>query len=181
MTTTNYQSMFLDKIESMVLSLGGTVPAMAQTTNFEERSMQLLDALGSNLGNSSGSSYIRLDPRVEEWDRVDVSDIGQNYTLASIPQSGRCLVHLIGSPGRNGGTTLRISFAGPDEVKPLMESVQTVYYEYYLSSLTSYSVGVQPHHLLVPALDGQIWAKRTGVYSDVNAKTKLWALGYWPL
>lgn len=49
MVTTNYQADFLKKIEVMILSVGGTVPAMSNATNFEERSLELLDSLNTSL------------------------------------------------------------------------------------------------------------------------------------
>jgi hypothetical protein len=184
MIATNYKTQFLEKIEGMILSLGGTVPTMAETTNFEERSLQLLDALDSNLGDSSGSSYIRLNPRVKEWDNLSVSDLGQNYTLSSIPQDGNCLVHTLGSAGRVGSGTLRIYFDSPTAIKPSVDgdSVHPIQ-ENYSATLMGLGFVVVPVHFLVPAVNGQIWARRSGFYfgSDPIYRTDLWVLGYWLL
>ncbi|MFG6094113.1 hypothetical protein SPB21_02635 [Leptothoe sp. ISB3NOV94-8A] len=183
MSATNYKTTFLDKIENMITTLGGTVLAMAEPTNFEEHSIQLLDVLGNNLGsnNQGGGRYVRLDPRVKEWNNLSVIS-GQTYTLSSIPQEGNCLVHLLGNPGKASSYTLRIYFESPAITKPIAERYfNHPQNEDYSASLTSTGTTIIPQQLIVPAVDGQIWASRSGSYSSSIYQTDLWVLGYWPL
>lgn len=53
----SFEHEFLSKLESIITSWGGVVPAMSLPTDFSRRSLELLDAI-SNLNGGVGSSYL---------------------------------------------------------------------------------------------------------------------------
>jgi hypothetical protein len=119
--------------------------------------------------------YIRVSPRARELDSVLISTAGQNYNLASIPQTGNYLVHCILYPGMDDIATaspLLLAFAAPsDDPKP-SPSAPSGYAHHgtviNADAGTDYQSGFQaivgPRHIWIPAENGQIWAIRSGTY-----------------
>jgi hypothetical protein len=133
--------------------------------------------------------YIRVSPRARELDSVLISTAGQNYNLASIPQTGNYLVHCILYPGMDNSTVgnpLLLAFAAPsDDPKPSPSAPSA--YAHHGTAIntdagTDYQSGLQagvgPRHIWVPAENGQIWAIRSGTYFGSTHQTSLEVLGY---
>ena len=49
----NYELAYLQKLEAIIISMGGTVPPMTTPTSFERRSIELLDAIALSAGGGS--------------------------------------------------------------------------------------------------------------------------------
>lgn len=53
----NYEAEFLQRLETILTGMGGTVPAMTTPANFQARSLQLLDAIAAAPGGGGDFDY----------------------------------------------------------------------------------------------------------------------------
>jgi hypothetical protein len=132
--------------------------------------------------------YTLVDSREQEWSEVAVSTSGQLYTLSSIPASGRVLVQYLLDPGIGDDATngLSIIIESPDIVTKTPPTLGGVVFagetydaaSYYNSGsgFSNWNIGGQG---FVLAVNGQIWARRAGVYNSALQQTNLSVIGYW--
>lgn len=62
MVASNYEAAFIAKLEQIIVSSGGLVPPMTGPTNFQVRSLELLDALNVAAGSSTNASSVAFTP-----------------------------------------------------------------------------------------------------------------------
>lgn len=58
MNITNWEASYIQKLEALVLAQGGTLPPINSPFNWQERSLQLLDAIGASLGGAASANYL---------------------------------------------------------------------------------------------------------------------------
>lgn len=62
MPVSNYETEFIVKLEQIIVSSGGSVPPMTGPTNFQLRSLELLDALNVATGGSRTAAGVTFTP-----------------------------------------------------------------------------------------------------------------------
>ncbi|HEY9750220.1 MAG TPA: hypothetical protein V6C63_16165 [Allocoleopsis sp.] len=62
MPVSNYETEFIAKLEQIIVSSGGSVPPMTGPTNFQLRSLELLDAINVAAGGSTNASSVAFTP-----------------------------------------------------------------------------------------------------------------------
>jgi hypothetical protein len=187
-TGTQAQSTITDLVSDLAAKLESV--AAADITDATATGQALITATDAAAARAAIGvpKYTLVDPRVQEWADVSVSTSGQLYTLSSIPSSGRVLVQYLLDPGIGDDATsgLSIIIESPDIVTKTPPTLGGVVFagetydaaSYYNSGsgFSNWNIGGQG---FVLAVNGQIWARRAGIYNSALQQTNLSVIGYW--
>ena len=124
--------------------------------------------------------YVRLSPRFQEWDNIDVSAAGISYQLQSVPADKTVIAHLLVHPGLallDGDLILSFEPTFIDETNPSGDPRGGNFFGDTASQYRGETRFTHTRPLLIPTQDARIWAQRSGDYRG-SRRTSLWVLGW---